>query len=792
MKKLLITAIFAGMLFTVTAQEKYSRVKIYADHQALTSLAGRGLVIDHCVFKAGTYVICEIDEDDMAIVEASGLTYEVMIGDVSKFYRERNEPYLSQLDEVKRMEYFLSREWPVPAGFELGTCGGFLTIDQCMEHLDSMASQYPDLISARSALDFETHNGRNLYWVRLSDNPGIDEDEPEVLYTGMHHAREPIGMQLLIYYMYYLLENYDTDPDVRYIVDNFELYFVPIINPDGYAFNIQNNPNGGGMWRKNRRVNDDGSHGVDLNRNYSYMWGYDNYGSSPEPGADTYRGPSEFSEPETQCLRNFCLEHEFKLALNYHSYGNQLLYPWGYTQEPNPEDQIFNFYAQQLTYENAYEYGASSLISYPTNGSSDDWFYGEQEEKEPVFAYTPEIGDGTAGFWPPIPQIIPLCQYNMYQNILLARLAGPWAEIKDQSPTILSNKSGLLFFELTRMGQLDSANYIISLVPLSNSIISVNEPIVFSDLDIEETRIGAFIYELSEDIQDGERVKFLLTLDDGFGIISDTLTKVFGSPLILFADSVNSSQNWICDKWDTTSSDYHSPELSITDSPSGQYGNFENNAITLSSFIDLSDYNFGILNFWSKWDIETGKDYVQVLISTENDTSWIPVKGKYSRPGTLSQAPWEPVYHGSNHTWIFEEIDLNEFTGNKIKIRLILKSDNFVVADGFFWDDMTVTVIDLATGIDVDNIPGPPVTNISIQPNPVSGKVTMKYALDRFHPGLNNLTVFDIKGQKVYEALLAHGADLISWDVSSWPSGMYFYSISYDQSVIASGKIIVK
>ncbi len=216
----------------------------------------------------------------------------------------------------------LSRDWPVPEGFELGTCGGFLTIDQLLATLDNMATLYPDLISPKYALNYPTHNDRELYWVRLSDNPTTNEDEPEVLYTGMHHAREAIGMQLLVYYMYYLLENYDTDPDVQYIVNNFELYFVPIINMDGYAYNIQNQPNGGGEWRKNRRQNDDGSYGVDINRNYGYMWGYDDNGSSPYPWDDTYRGPSAFSEPETMDIRDFCNEHEFSYAINYHSYAN--------------------------------------------------------------------------------------------------------------------------------------------------------------------------------------------------------------------------------------------------------------------------------------------------------------------------------------------------------------------------------------------------------------------------------------------------------------------------------------
>lgn len=783
--------ILSVMMLFAAAQAQFSRVKLFANHDDMVNLAARGLAIDHGVFKSGVYVICELSERELAIADAAGIRYEVLIPDMTKYYVERNKPFLSRLDEIKHAKYTLSRDWPVPEGFELGTVGGFLSIDQAMAHLDNMATLYPYLISPRYALDYPTHNDQELYWVRLSDNPTTNEDEPEVLYTGMHHAREPIGMQLLVYYMYYLLENYDTDPDVRYIVDNFELYFVPIINMDGYAYNIQNEPSGGGMWRKNRRQNDDGSYGVDLNRNYGYMWGYDDNGSSPYPWDDTYRGPSAFSEPEIMNIRDFCNEHEFMIALNYHSYQNELLYPWGYITDPCPDDAIFNAFGEILTYENAYEYGPASTTIYLTNGSSDDWMYGEQTSKALIYSYTPEVGDGSAGFWPPVPQIIPLCQVNMWQNIMAARLAGPWASLTDLTPAILENKTGLLFFEIKRLGLKDGATYTVSIEPLNDAIDFVSPPITFSDLEILETTSAAFIYYLKENIQGGAPIDYLLSINDGFGTISDTTHKFYGTPLVIFEDTASSFQNWTSSKWNATTSQYHSPDKSITDSPFGQYLNNENNIMTLSEPIDLSEELAAILNFWTKWDIELGYDYVQIFISDENGGTWTPMEGKYTRPGTFYQDFGQPLYHGTQSTWVKEQIDLRQFLGRQIKIRFVLKSDQNTVGDGFYWDDMTITIVDVATGTQ-ENLLSPPVTNIKIQPNPASGRVTMDYTLDRFYPGLNTLAVYDVMGQKVYETSLEQGAEVISWDVSAWPSGMYFYSVSFDQEVIASGKLIVK
>ncbi len=780
------------MILFAGAQGLYSRVKLYANHDQLLDLASHGLAIDHGVFKANVYVICELSEAELAKVNASGLHYEVLIPDMTKYYVERNKPYMSKLDEVKRMEYDLSRDWPVPEGFELGTCGGFLTINQAMESLDSMTSQYPNLISPRYAFDYTTTNGQHLYWVRISNNPTVDEDKPEVLYTGMHHAREPIGMQLLFYYMYYLLENYETNPDVQYIVNNFELYFVPILNMDGYAYNIQNNPGGGGEWRKNRRQNDDGSYGVDINRNYGYEWGYDDSGSSPYPGDETYRGPSAFSEPEIQSIRDFCEDHEFRIALNYHSYADQTLYPWGYTPVLPPDDAVFHGLGEVLTYENAYQYGPSNTTIYPTNGGSDDWMYGEQDSKGLIYSYTSEVGDGNAGFWPDASQIIPLCQSNMWQNMMAAKLTGPWATLTDLTPAILENKSGMLFFQIKRLGLQDGATYTVSIEPLNDAIDSISPSLTFNNLDINESANAAFIYSLKADIHGGDHVDYLLSVNDGFGTISDTIHKYYGDQLLIFADSANNFQKWTSAKWNVTTAQYHSPSKSIADSPYGDYANYENNAMTLTQPIDLTGQSAAILNYWTKWDTELGYDYVQAFISDNNGSSWQPLKGKYTRPGTISEAFFQPVYNGTQSSWVKEEMDLKPYLGKQIKLRFVLKSDNYVTADGFYWDDMTITTADLTTGVKTEDFPPLHGIDIKIHPNPASGKVSMDYAIDKFNHLNTSLAVYDFTGKKVYETKLVPGNSTISWDVSDWPSGMYLYEVRDSETVISSGKLIVK
>lgn len=785
---MLFVLLLLASSLTISAQNQYSRVKLFVNQDQLDQLASNGLHIDHGVFKAGAYVVCELSADELKIADDAGVRYDVLVEDVARYYSERNAPYLDDLAGVKRMEYELSREWPVPEGFELGTCGGFLTIDQCMQHLDNMAAQYPDLVTERAALDYITHNDRQLYWVRLSDNPNTNEDEPEVLYTGMHHAREPIGMQLLVYYMYYLLENYDTDPDVQYIIDNFELYFIPVINMDGYAYNIQNNPGGSGMWRKNRRQNDDGSYGVDINRNYGYMWGYDNNGSSPIPSDDTYRGPSAFSEPEIQCIKDFCEAHEFKAALNYHSYSNLLLYAWGWDPAPCEHDAIYNAHAGILTTENGYTYGPGNTTIYATNGGSDDWMYGEQTTKDVILAYTPEVGGGDDGFWPAVSRIIPLCQENMYQNMMVARLAGPYAVARDLSPSILENQTGIFFFDIQRLGLEDGATYTVSIEPLNDAIATISDPFTYDNLEILETANAAFTYTLKENIISGEEVKYLLSVNNGMATFSDTIRKVFGTSVVIFEDSASTFNKWTSNKWNTTTLQYHSPVKSIADSPNGEYNDNENNIVTLVETIDLSGAVYASLNFWARWDIELGYDYVQVLISDNNGISWTPVEGKFTHPGNSNQAEGEPLYDGVQDSWVKEEISLEQYLDKQIKVRFRLVSDVYVTGDGFFWDDMTVTVVDGATGISDKDISSL-ISNLTIYPNPATSFVSIIYDNCNGEKPCN-LEVMDMQGKFIYKS--SHQGNRTELDISGWIPGVYYCCIEQEGAIIASQKLVIR
>src|ERR1035437_894628 len=182
-------------------------------------------------------------------------------------------------------------------------------------------------------------------------NSAITTPKPQASYMGVHHAREPMGMECMIYFMYYLLQNYNTDASVKYLVDKRELYFIPIVNPDGYEYNHSTNSAGGGMWRKNRVNNGDGTYGVDLNRNYGpyAYWNSSNNGSATATSDETYRGIAPFSELETTAIKNYFSSHKMKNSISYHTYGNDIIYPYGALDHETPDSLIFREYAKDIS-----------------------------------------------------------------------------------------------------------------------------------------------------------------------------------------------------------------------------------------------------------------------------------------------------------------------------------------------------------------------------------------------------------------------------------------------------------
>jgi hypothetical protein len=308
-----------------------------------------------------------------------------------------------------------------------------------------------------------------------------------VLYTALHHAREPQSLMTLLYFMEKLLQGYGKNPEITFLINNRQLWFIPVVNPDGYIYNEQTNPDGGGLWRKNRRQNSDGTFGVDLNRNYGFKWGYDNSGSSPRSIDETYRGTAAFSEPETKAIRDFVKSRNFVLTLNYHTFRDFLIYPWGYKDQETAHADVFKEYASWMTRVNRYGIGTTfQTLGYLTNGEADDWFYGDVKGKNRVLSMTPEVGGFAENFWPPQHRIKPLAEENYQANLALAWLAGGYV-VPKQSRVKGSIQPGQpinLYIKLRNMGYREKvSNVSATLRSLTKGVAVISTTALYGDLN---------------------------------------------------------------------------------------------------------------------------------------------------------------------------------------------------------------------------------------------------------------------------------------------------------------------
>ncbi|MBI1835624.1 MAG: immune inhibitor A [Flavobacteriia bacterium] len=784
--------ILSMLIFSMAlAQDQYSRVKIITDYEGLKLLSSLGIPVDHGIHKENTFLISDFSATQIQTIKNNGFEIEILIEDVKKYYVEQNNPNKPKIEKNVGCSTTGGGSGntfnpTIPSNFNLGSMGGFFTYQEFLSELDAMAAQYPNLISVKSPIsNFVTFENRPIYWVRISDNPSTDETiEPEVLYTSVHHAREPNAMSEVIFYMWYLLENYNTSDEIKYLVDNTEMYFVPCVNPDGYVYNQTTDPNGGGMHRKNRRDVGTTNKGVDLNRNYSYGWG--TTGVSMNVDDDTYPGTGAFSEPETQAIKWFCENRDFVYASNAHTYSNDLLHPIGTTTAEFAVDHAyFEAYTQHMAQYSGYTYMKSSDL-YPASGDSDDYMYKVDLSVKPqIFSMTPEVGSSNDGFWPASSNITNLCIDMLFTNIVMSHLPHKYIIVKDLDASIVETQTGNFSHSAYRLGY-ESGNVTVSIEPLLG-IQSVGNPIVYN-LALMETQNGTISYVLNPTIQFGDVIKYVLKTDNGLWTKRDTIVKTFGSLTLQFADDATNNSNWN-GNWSLTSTEYYSPSKSFTDSPSGNYTNNATKIYTLINPIDLSNATSGMITYYAKWDIETDFDMTQFQISTDNGVTWQSQCGNYTVPGSSAngsvQPDGEPVYEGQQSTWVKEEISLSSYLGQSIKARFLFKSDGGMNKDGFYFDDFEVSY-----NLDTSSSAGLLGQSIEIKtfPNPANNSVTISTSnvIEK-----SEIQILDQSGKIVWAKNILDKTNKIVIDTELIPQGFYTIILMNNSGVVKPEKLVI-
>lgn len=690
----ILSLIFVSQILAQNGQ-RYDQIRIEKPTiETVQLIQSLGIPLEHAHGSLGRFLEFIISESEARLLDENGIAYRTTIQDVGKFYAERSK-------EVTFDEQLLRESLSVK-DFGFGSMGGFYTFDEVVEQLDSLFYLYPNVVTEKVSIGTSIE-GRPIWMVKISDNPTVDEDEPEIFYNALHHAREPQGMMTVLYFMWYLCKNYGSEPEVTYLVDNRELYFVPVVNPDGYVYNEIKNPNGGGLWRKNRRDNGDGSFGVDLNRNYEYEWGRDDEGSSPNTFSNVYRGTAPFSEPETRTIRDFCITHNFKLTLNYHTYSNLLIYPWGYERDlETPDSLIYREYATNMTQFNGYTYGTGNqTVGYIVNGDSDDWMYGEQTDKNKILAMTPEVGGSNDGFWPSRERIFPLAEENLFPNLFLAHVAGSYYMVKDfniADGNVNPGATTELSLEVKNLGLMDGTAEVTAYLASNDPYVNFLDefPVIsFGIIPSRMTATESITMEISADASNGYIASFQADIYEGNTFItSQEFEFVVGTPIFVFTDfAENGTDNWYTGvNWDTVSTAYEG-NFSFHDSPEGDYISNAHNVMTLKTGVDISSANAAFLEFWTKWEIEGNWDFGQVEISIDGGNSWTPLAGKYTNTGSGKgvQPLGEPGYEGFQNQWVKESINISNYIGNSdVRFRFELQSDGFLEFDGWYVDKISV------------------------------------------------------------------------------------------------------
>lgn len=756
-----IKAIIVSLLFVnASFSQNYSLVTcIPSEPEANIHLILNTLEVDH--FHQTMDGIQFVTEDEnLAVLDSLGVPYRIDQNHLSEYYERQLME--DQSHQSQRSACGLSH-------FQPGTMAGYHTWQEAVDQLDSMHARYPSIISPKHQIGTSVE-GRPIWAVKISDNPLTDESgiEPGVYLDALTHAREPLSLEMCLYYMWWLLEKYGNNPEATYLINNREIFIVPVMNPDGYVFNQMTNPNGGGLWRKNRRSGTSGCLGIDLNRNFGFGWG-SNSGSNSDPCSNTFRGSAAFSEPETQAIQNLLATAQPEIAFSIHSFGQKFLSPLGYV------DSLVNFdiyadFSSEFIPENYSGYGTvKQMLNYTSSGTTRDYFHSQG-----IYGWTPEVGES---FWDAPSTICSRVREFMPALKYITWAAGAYSRIHDiDYPELVPGQTSNISIRIKNKGLSQFANSVsVGVVPLSPGIQAVSAVTAIGNIPPRQMASKSFNLAISPNVQplDTIRLKVVVSQD---GIISDvdTVTMIAGARTTIFQDGFEAGMtNWQTGgtgyHWDTTRVDQAGGSTCMSDSRLGNYHYDATPYIALIPEIDLTQTVNPVLEFNAKWSLEPGLDFVVVEVKPADATDWKRVGGRFAnRLGNNA-------YYSGNQHWIRERIDLKEFAGKKIRLRLGLRAGLFVQSDGFYLDDLQIVDYQASpTAIPSDKLD----FGVRVFPNPSEGLFSLQISSQSAEEILTD--IYDASGRRINElskSIRGPGEHSLRLDLRSHPEGVYLMRI---------------
>ena len=738
---------------------------------------------------------------------------------------------------------------------------GYRSYQQLTTELMSLQAQHPNLVSVQSigtpwAAQYAAQGhaayaayDHQLWAVKLSDNVGVYEDEPCFYFVGEHHAREPISLEMVMGILNHLLDGYGTDPELSSLVDNSQIWFVPLLNPDGHKIVIDQTDV---WWRKNLNDNNgnhtidigtqgSGPDGADLNRNYGYQWGYLN--ASGSASSITYHGSEAFSEVETQAFRDLLATWPFLAGISYHTYGEYVLYPFGYMYDiisPDaPEQQaLANAMASTISGQSGGQYSPMpSYQLYPVSGSSDDWAYGSKG----IFAYTIEMA---TEFIPPASEVPGIIQNNLSAaKLLLNRVnrkilkghvqdaltgSALRAQIHvagmDDNPLrtwiTYSDSTYGSFYRFLPVGTysvkflcpgyetmvMDNVQiladspteYDVAMLPVEplNMVLEIRTELGYPLPNAQLRFPGLAQSQVYQSNEDG-RITLANWMPGTYQIELSApnhemlqtwlpmqgphIRLTLGSSATLNEDFETDLGNWqTSGTWGRSTSNVHNGSYSLADSPSGNYGGNQNSFCRLVNPIPLQGVGNVNLQFWAKHNIRLEGDYCELMIST-NGTQWQYLD-----------------HFVGEADWTLHSYNLNHLQGANLYLQFKLRTNASNNSDGIYIDDLKLYATSLPVSIQDQSLPGPCIS-ISRYPNPFSDKLSFVIESDKKLPSDLLLSIYNLKGQLVRSMILESQGQIsqtLYWDGQDsgkqpCANGVYFARLSQRGKTLQTMKTIL-
>jgi hypothetical protein len=639
--------------------------------------------------------------------------------------------------------------------------------------------------------------GHEIFAVKLSANVTVEEDEPQFLFIGGHHAREPLSVEVCMGIINHMLDGYGVDPQVTAIMAGTEIWLLPLLNPNGHKIvtdQIQT------WWRKNLNDNNGnmqidvtsgaGYDGVDLNRNYSYRWG--NVGSSDNQAEDVYHGAFPFSEPETSALRDFVLSKHFLGSISYHTYGQYVLYPFGFGFDlSSPDAAELAYLAEAMALALPSLGGGTynpmpSYELYPVSGSAEDWLHGAAGS----FAFTIEMA---TQFIPPASQVGTMVQDQLNAaQILLQRptyktvhghitdaVTGMPLKAKvnidgldnhiPERAQVFSREDFGSYYRFLPAGSFELVVSAPGYLPQSRNVtISLNSA-TLENFNLVPASLIDVQFRIT-DLSGLPLTGALLELDDIQGIADDQGYMTFSNLLngmypvrashpgystysreweilpgvnviklsdqaVLNEDFEQTANAWILTgSWAVAQGDAPQGSSYLGDNPNAQTATQQYTYAQYSEALNLEGAQSINLQFWAKTNLVQFNLYVALQYRDVFATDWQTLQ----------------TFMGITD-WLHYDVDISFLAGREIELRFLRFTQYTMNFNSFCLDDLRLYT-DSSYSDSADLIRTP--LSLNLAPNPFKSELSIRVEGSAKAPV--RLDIFNIKGQKVQSLQTKH------------------------------------